>query len=227
VSRTTSEITAGYWRVEGEFGGVTPFVKVLVSRQRPREQVVWGLSCHADTPDEEPTWEYRTLGRELAAVERDYPELVWHTDYDRRPEMPMRAERDQFRQAHADSVLEVVSLSEELREERRQHEFWLTEYKREAHNVAYYRGLVDKCAAHLGPDVYVQDDGGVVDEPLRAKVPELVKQQALDLRISDRVLGGAAIAIVGMGQLAVGVMWLSAAGLLAGLVELYHQFGAP
>ena len=31
-----------------------------------------------------------------------------------------------------------------------------------------------RCAAHLGRDVYVSNDGSVQDEPLLLKVPELV-----------------------------------------------------
>lgn len=45
-------------------------------------------------------------------------------------------------------------------------------------NTEYYRGLLDQAAAHLGPDVYVQDDGGICDSPLRAKIPELVAAMA-------------------------------------------------
>lgn len=41
-------------------------------------------------------------------------------------------------------------------------------------NADYYRGLVDQIGKVPGPPAYVQDDGGIVDRPLRAKVPELV-----------------------------------------------------
>lgn len=49
-----------------------------------------------------------------------------------------------------------------------------------ARNADYYRGLLLEVAAHLGPEVYVQDDGGTVDHPLLAKVPELVKRLVED-----------------------------------------------
>lgn len=51
---------------------------------------------------------------------------------------------------------------------------WAEDCARALRNEDYYRGLLDACAPYLGPAVYTQDDGGIVDEPLRAKVPELV-----------------------------------------------------
>ena len=38
----------------------------------------------------------------------------------------------------------------------------------------FYRGLLDKTAAHLGPAVFVSDDGSVQDAPLRLKIPDMV-----------------------------------------------------
>lgn len=55
---------------------------------------------------------------------------------------------------------------------------WMVTAAEFARNADYYRGLVDRCAAHLGPEAFRQDDGGISDEPLRAKVPELVAQCA-------------------------------------------------
>jgi hypothetical protein len=43
-----------------------------------------------------------------------------------------------------------------------------------ARNEDYYRGLLDACAEHLGPAVFLCDDGSVSESPLRTKVPELV-----------------------------------------------------
>jgi len=37
-----------------------------------------------------------------------------------------------------------------------------------------YRGLLDKCAEHLGPAAYTADDGSVMLDPVRLKIPELV-----------------------------------------------------
>jgi hypothetical protein len=41
-------------------------------------------------------------------------------------------------------------------------------------NEDYYRGLVIKIGAMLGPEAYTSDDGSVQDSVLCAKVPELV-----------------------------------------------------
>lgn len=40
----------------------------------------------------------------------------------------------------------------------------------------YYVGLLDECAKHIGTPAYTADDGTVGDSPIRAKLPELVKQ---------------------------------------------------
>ena len=56
---------------------------------------------------------------------------------------------------------------------------WIEEAAREHRNAAFYRDLLDKCADNLGPvrkKVFIQDDGGIVDSPLRLKIPELVAE---------------------------------------------------
>lgn len=40
----------------------------------------------------------------------------------------------------------------------------------------YYRGLLVKIGINIGKEAYIQDDGGIVDSPLVAKIPELVKK---------------------------------------------------
>lgn len=55
---------------------------------------------------------------------------------------------------------------------------WIGTARQHARNEDYYRGLLDQCAQHLGEAVYIQDDGGRYDEPLRAKIPELVEALA-------------------------------------------------
>lgn len=54
-------------------------------------------------------------------------------------------------------------------------EAWQQDCEQQGRNVAYFRGLIDSVASHLGDAVFVADDGGRHDSPLRAKVPELVK----------------------------------------------------
>lgn len=51
---------------------------------------------------------------------------------------------------------------------------WMDTAARHAGNEEFYRGLLDECAVHLGPEVYVADDGTVMEDPLRLKVPGLV-----------------------------------------------------
>lgn len=58
---------------------------------------------------------------------------------------------------------------------------WMSTAAQHCRNEEFYRGLLDKCAAELGPvrpKVFVQDDGGIVIDPLRVKIPELVAELA-------------------------------------------------
>jgi hypothetical protein len=51
---------------------------------------------------------------------------------------------------------------------------WMETAAQNARNTAFYRDLLDKCAEHLGPEVYTADDGSVMEDPVRLKIPELV-----------------------------------------------------
>lgn len=68
-----------------------------------------------------------------------------------------------------------AALAEEF---AKQLAFWMEMAARFARNEDFYRGLLDSCAYHLGPDVYVSDDGSVQDSPLRLKIPEMVGEMS-------------------------------------------------
>lgn len=55
---------------------------------------------------------------------------------------------------------------------------WMDTAAQESRNTAFYRGLLDRCAKHLGPAAYTCDDGIVGDEPVRLNIPDLVKNLA-------------------------------------------------
>ena len=71
--------------------------------------------------------------------------------------------------------------SHETQEDDVYEEPWIETARMFAHNADYYRGLLDRVASHLGSEVYLCDDGSVSDEPLRAKIPELVERMAKNL----------------------------------------------
>jgi len=48
-------------------------------------------------------------------------------------------------------------------------------------NEEYYRGLLDQIAATIGEPAYVADDGTRMEEPVRAKLPELVAEMKAKL----------------------------------------------
>jgi hypothetical protein len=51
---------------------------------------------------------------------------------------------------------------------------WMETAAQYARNADYYRGLVVRCGETIGQEAYTQDDGGVCEDVLCAKVPELV-----------------------------------------------------
>ena len=55
---------------------------------------------------------------------------------------------------------------------------WMETGAMHARNETFYRDLVDECAEHLGPEVYIADDGSVMEDPVRLKIPTLVAKLA-------------------------------------------------
>ena len=51
---------------------------------------------------------------------------------------------------------------------------WMETAAQMARNAEFYCGLLDECAKHLGEAAYTADDGTVMDDPIRLKVPEVV-----------------------------------------------------
>lgn len=52
---------------------------------------------------------------------------------------------------------------------------WMQTAAQNQRNTDYYRGLIVRCGVAIGPDAYRQDGGGVSEDVLCAKVPELVE----------------------------------------------------
>lgn len=55
-------------------------------------------------------------------------------------------------------------------------EAWMDTAAENGRNVEYYRGLLEQCGETIGREAYIQDDGGVVEDVLCAKIPELVEK---------------------------------------------------
>ena len=58
---------------------------------------------------------------------------------------------------------------------------WMDTAMQAERNAAFYRVVLDQCAANLGPlapRAYLADDGSITDAPLRLKIPELVAMLA-------------------------------------------------
>ena len=77
---------------------------------------------------------------------------------------------------------------EKLEKLEREVENWKETAAHFSRSAEYYKGLLDKCAPFLGKGVYICDDKSVVDEPLRAKIPELVERMyRLLLLVEDAI----------------------------------------
>ena len=58
---------------------------------------------------------------------------------------------------------------------------WMETAMQAERNAAFYREILDRCAANLGllaPLAFVADDGSITDAPLRLKIPALVAMLA-------------------------------------------------
>lgn len=55
---------------------------------------------------------------------------------------------------------------------------WMETAAQEARNSAFYRDLLDQCAQVLGPEAYTADDGTVMEDPVRLKIPALMQKLA-------------------------------------------------
>ena len=73
-------------------------------------------------------------------------------------------------------VLRDINTTTDIVRLRRMTVGWVETAAMHARNEDYYRGLLDACAPHLGAEVYTQDDGGIVTEPLRARVHDCVRR---------------------------------------------------
>ena len=69
---------------------------------------------------------------------------------------------------------ENLPAPETLEQAIAQRNAWCDTAAQHLKNEDYYRGLVIKIGAMLGPDAYISDDGSVQDSVLCAKVPDLV-----------------------------------------------------
>lgn len=73
-----------------------------------------------------------------------------------------------------------------LDEARRCAKSWEGTAVQHALNEQYYRDLLLQIAEVLGPDKFICDDGSIADEPLLAKIPELIHAAILG-RLSEAV----------------------------------------
>jgi hypothetical protein len=79
----------------------------------------------------------------------------------------------------------IAALDAELFAARRQvnsMEQMAMEYARSAN---YYRELIDLVLEHFGEEAYICDDGSLSDEPLRAKVVDLVSGLVRKLHVAQ------------------------------------------
>jgi len=78
---------------------------------------------------------------------------------------------------HLAGYIEQLGTPATLEEAIAQRNAWVESAAQFSRNEDYYRGLLDQIAASIGPEAWKADDGKVVDdEPVRARLPELVAE---------------------------------------------------
>jgi len=52
---------------------------------------------------------------------------------------------------------------------------WIETAAQNQRNTDYYRGLLERCGKAIGARAYIADDGGVSEDVLCAKIPEIIE----------------------------------------------------
>lgn len=76
---------------------------------------------------------------------------------------------------HLAGYIEQLGTPDTLEQAVQERDFWVESAAQFNRNEEYYRGLLDECAVAIGIESYTADDGSIYDEPVRAKVPDLVR----------------------------------------------------
>lgn len=61
-----------------------------------------------------------------------------------------------------------------IKQLEQERDAWIETTRQYANGVQYFSGLLDLIAEHFGIEAYRCDDGSFSDDPLRAKMPDLV-----------------------------------------------------
>jgi hypothetical protein len=100
---------------------------------------------------------------------------------------------------------------------------WMDTAAQQTRNAEFYRDLLDRCAQHLGDEVFICDDGSRCDEPLRLKIPELVAKVAEGKCFSKTVVPQPDITTVGWVDLKNGRFLPDALAANRAMVALGYQ----
>lgn len=75
---------------------------------------------------------------------------------------------------------QVEERNKELERIAHERDAWIQTSAEYAHNLDYYRCIVDRCARAIGPEAFTCDDGSLSERPLRDKVAELVEKMCTE-----------------------------------------------
>lgn len=76
-----------------------------------------------------------------------------------------------------DKETEKIAMNEALAKAfAKRIEFWIDAAAQNERNTQFYRDLLDECAKAIGKEAYTNDDGEIMQDPVRIKIPELVKK---------------------------------------------------
>lgn len=154
---------------------------------------LWGNSEWADLMTEpDPAY----MAKRVEELLREHGAAIFHTGYDGACEidMPGATDAQSFLPPYGTPAFhQKPGVPEDaprigpmgIPSATPEEDAWQQTAAQHARNEDFYRSLLDQVATHLGPEVYVSDDGSVQDSPLRLKIPPLVSELALRVRSSS------------------------------------------
>jgi hypothetical protein len=78
---------------------------------------------------------------------------------------------------HLAGYIEQLGVPDTLEQAIAQRNMWVESAAMFSRNEDYYRGLLDEVAAAIGPEAWGSDDGSVQDDPVRARIPDIIRQR--------------------------------------------------
>ncbi len=65
---------------------------------------------------------------------------------------------------------------------------WYNSIERANHDRDFYCKLLDECGYHAGPEVFTDEEGTIMDKPLRYKIPQAIANMAQKQKVLEAAI---------------------------------------